>query len=166
MQPLVVFSHGKETGPKGRKITCLSTIAEELGFRVMSLDYQDLPDPDARVKRLLETDLGDCSSLVLAGSSMGGYVAAVAAKSLRPSGLFLMAPAFYLPGYRVQRPRARARRTMVVAGWNDEVVPVDSSIRFARETRAELHLFDSDHVLSDILPEVGQLFRRLLYSVR
>jgi len=38
----VIFSHGKESGPWGSKITTMSKVAEQLGFRVESIDYQDL----------------------------------------------------------------------------------------------------------------------------
>lgn len=52
MQTLVLFAHGKESGPWGSKIQHLAAIAERLGAQVVSPDYGDLPDPDARVARL------------------------------------------------------------------------------------------------------------------
>lgn len=165
MKPLIVFSHGQAATPTGRKISFFTPIAESLGWRVMSIDYTDLENPDDRVTRLCNTDLGTYDTLVLAGSSMGGYVSAVAAETLKPDGLFLLAPALYLDWYKEQRPRAHAKKTLVISGWNDAVVPVDSSIRFARETKAELHLFNSDHVLWDVLPQTGGLLRTFLESV-
>ena len=164
MQPLVVFSHGKDASPQGRKISFLAPLAEKAGWRALRIDYTDLDDPDARVRRLLEADLGQYSRLVLTGSSMGGYVSAVASATLRPSGLFLMAPAFYLPRYRIQAPEVHAERIAIAAGWNDAVVPVEGSIRFAREHQAELHIFNSDHILWDVLPEIGDLFSGFLAS--
>ncbi|SBV96262.1 conserved hypothetical protein [uncultured delta proteobacterium] len=162
MKPLLVFSHGKDAPPWGRKISYLAPVAEEAGWTVASIDYTDLEDPDERVRRLCGTDLGPYSRLVLMGSSMGGYVSTLASSVLRPDGLFLMAPAFYLPGYANQSPKADARHISICSGWNDTVVPVDSSIRFARETKAGLHLFDSDHALWDVLPEIGLLLRYFL----
>ena len=41
----VVFSHGKESGPWGSKITTLSNVANDMGFGVESIDYQDLDCP-------------------------------------------------------------------------------------------------------------------------
>ncbi|MFT6901716.1 MAG: hypothetical protein ACJAXS_001915 [Colwellia sp.] len=35
----VIFSHGKESGPWGSKITKLANVAKELGFGVDSIDY-------------------------------------------------------------------------------------------------------------------------------
>lgn len=162
MQRLVVFSHGKDATPQGRKISYLAPVAERAGWRTLSIDYTDLASPEERVRRLVEKDIGEYAALVLVGSSMGGYVSTVASERLRPDGLFLLAPAFYLDGYAVQNPRTFAKKTMVISGWNDGVVPVDSSIRFARSAKAELHLFDSDHLLWDVLPRIGSMLRAFL----
>lgn len=164
-KPLIVFSHGQAATPWGRKISYMAPIAEEAGWRVMSIDYTDLESPDDRVQRLKSTDLGQYGKLVLAGSSMGGYVSTVASDALKPDGLFLLAPAFYMDWYGVQKPHAHAGRTLVISGWNDDVVPVDSSIRFARETKAELHIFNSDHVLWDVLPVIGSMLTAFLNAV-
>ena len=47
MQTLVLFAHGKESGPWGSKIKHLAAIAERLGAQVWSPDYGDLPNPAA-----------------------------------------------------------------------------------------------------------------------
>ena len=165
MKPLVIFAHGKETGPWGAKIEHLAAIAGRRGARVLSPDYRDLSDPDARVRRLLTLDLLPHDKLILVGSSMGGYVSSIASDILKPDGLFLMAPAFYMPGYAVQAPGSAARHCCIVSGWRDEVIPVEHSIRFAQVLRAELHLLDADHRLNAVLNEVGELFERFLGRV-
>lgn len=162
MTMLVVFAHGKESGPWGSKIKHLAEIAESLGAQVLSPDYSDLADPDTRVERLLGLALPPHGQLVLAGSSMGGYVSTVASQSLKPAGLFLMAPAFYLPGYAVQNPQPGATRSCLVCGWRDELIPAEYGIRFAQAHGAALHLLDSDHRLNSVLPEVGELFKQFL----
>ena len=101
----VVFSHGKESGPWGSKITTLSNVANDMGFGVESIDYQDLDCPEARLERLKETIAEKCNDVVLVGSSMGGYVSLAAASQISARGVFLMAPALYLPNYKVQRFR-------------------------------------------------------------
>lgn len=163
MQTLVIFAHGKESGPWGSKIKHLAAIAERLGATVLSPDYSDLSDPDARVARLLALPLPPHERLVLAGSSMGGYVSTVVSQTLKPAGLFLMAPAFYIPGYAVQNPQSGAAQTCVVFGWRDDVIPVECGIRFAQAQRTDLHLLDGDHRLNSVLPEVGELFERFLH---
>ena len=42
---------------------------------------------------------------MLVGSSLGGHVSAAAAAALRPRGLFLLAPAFYMPGFEAYTPQ-------------------------------------------------------------
>lgn len=163
-QTLVLFAHGKESGPWGSKIRHLAAIAEKFGAQILSPDYSDLSDPDGRVARLLAMPLPKHDRLVLAGSSMGGYVSTVASQTLKPSALFLMAPAFYMPGYAVQTLTPGASRISVVFGWHDEVIPVEHGIRFAQANQAELHILNSDHRLNSVLPELGMLFENFLQS--
>ena len=75
----VVFSHGKESGPWGSKITAMAATVRELGSVAESLDYRGIEDPAARVGRLIDFAKGLDGALVLVGSSMGGHVAAAAA---------------------------------------------------------------------------------------
>lgn len=165
MKTLVLFAHGKESGPWGSKIRHLATIAEGFGAKVLSPDYSDISDPDARVTRLLAMPLPAHDCMVLVGSSMGGYVSTVASQILKPSALFLMAPAFYMPGYVVQTPTPGTSRISMVFGWHDVVIPVENGIRFAQEHQAELHVLNSDHRLNSVLPELGILFENFLKSI-
>lgn len=162
--PTVYFAHGKESGPWGSKIVALAEIAKAKGFHVESPDYSDLQDADRRVDRLLKL-CGEKGADVLVGSSMGGYVSTVASSIINPVGLFLMAPAFYIPGYAAQEPQPCADNTVIVHGWNDDVVPVENSIRFAQRFRCDLHLVDSDHRLMDQIPVLEKLFAMLLDDV-
>jgi len=166
MKPLVLFAHGKESGPWGSKIKHLAAIAEHHGAQVLSPDYSDLlSDAQDRIDRLLALSLPAHERLVLVGSSMGAYVSCMASQSLKPDGLFLLAPAFGLPGYAVQHPVPHARRTCVVMGWQDEVVPVEGVVEFAKTHRTTLHLLDADHRLQTVLPELGELFNLFLQRV-
>jgi predicted esterase len=161
----VCFSHGQESGPWGSKIQALAQVARQAGHQVMSVDYRGEPDADRRVERLLAECPRDLRPLVLVGSSMGAYVASAACAQLRPEGLFLLAPAFYLPGYRHQPPAPVAARILLVHGWGDVVVPVDASIRFAREHRASLLLVDGDHRLQEALPVLCAQFELFLRQI-
>ncbi|RLK46964.1 uncharacterized protein UPF0227 [Alkalispirillum mobile] len=162
----VFFAHGKESGPWGRKISALADVAREAGFQVESPDYSHTFDPDERVRQLLALAPEQRRRpLVLVGSSMGGYVSAVAAERVAVDGLFLLAPALYMPGYPAE-PRCRARRMTVVHGWNDAIVPVDNGIRLARAHRARLHVLDAGHDLNETLPWLCETFARFLGEVR
>src|ERR1700710_3032760 len=41
----VVFSHGKESGPWGSKITAMAAVARGLDLEVESVDYRGMEDP-------------------------------------------------------------------------------------------------------------------------
>jgi pimeloyl-ACP methyl ester carboxylesterase len=158
----VVFSHGKESGPWGSKITAMAAVAGELGVPVESIDYRGMDDPAARVGKLLGVAAALPTPVVLVGSSMGGHVAAAAAAHVNPRGLFLLAPAFYMPGFEAHTPHAVACATAIVHGWHDDIVPVDNSIRWAREHAAALHLLDSGHRLEDQIDSICMLLRAFL----
>jgi pimeloyl-ACP methyl ester carboxylesterase len=173
---LVVFSHGKESGPTGSKIKALAAVAERLGATVISVDYRVHPagvkhdqnapgEADRRVGQLLSVNPPEHRKLVLVGSSMGGYVSTVATARLKVDGLFLLAPAFYLNGYDNQDPTPRAKRTMIVHGWSDGVVPTQNSIKFAQLHQCDLHLLDGDHRLNDALPKIEPLFEMFLKQI-
>jgi hypothetical protein len=49
-----------------------------------------------------------------------------------------------------------------VHGWHDTIVPVDNSIRWAREQAATLHVLDSDHRLQDQIDAICLLFAQFL----
>lgn len=161
---LVCFNHGKESGPWGSKISRLARVAEHLGFAVKSPDYSHTVDPQARVQQLLTVDRPQGVPLVLVGSSMGGYVAAQACSALSPAALFLMAPALYFPGWD-EEPEGIPTSTVVVHGWRDDVVPLVQVQRFAARHRADFHLFDADHGLSEALEPIADLFARQLGAV-
>lgn len=162
MHGFIYFNHGKESGPWGDKITRLAKVGRECGFAVESLDYSGMMDPSARVQKLLESDAAHARPLILVGSSMGGYVAAVASASLRPVGLFLLAPALYIPNFPIQEPAPHADRVALVHGWSDELIPFENSIRYAHKFKATLHLVESNHRLSSQLPLIAVLFQSFL----
>lgn len=165
MQPLVVFAHGQESGPWGSKIRFLADIAHRHGMKVVSPDDSSIPAAEARVQHLLrlpEIRSTDAQRLILVGSSMGGYVACVASHTIKPLGLFLLAPAFGIAGYEIQHPVSGASHTEIVMGWRDAIIPPANVIAFAAKHRAGLHLLDADHRLLSVLPEVGDLFASFL----
>ena len=89
-------------------------------------------------------------------------MAAAAATRVGARALFLLAPAFYMPGFEQYTPQDVAVPTAIVHGWRDEIVPVENSIRWAREHRAALHLLDSEHRLEDQIGPICALLRDFL----
>ena len=159
--PLVIFSHGKVTGPKGSRILALSAIAKRLGYEVESLDYRRLPTNE-RVNKLNNYIKDLHRPYVLVGTSMGGYVSAVAALSNNPLGAFLISPALYLDGYAEAEVEKLTCPVTVVHGWKDDIVPVENAIRFARSAGADLHIFDGGHRLREKLTETEHCFEQFL----
>lgn len=164
MAKTLYFAHGKESGPWGSKIQALANIAKKRGFEVFSPDYSEISSPDIRAQHLIDTvaKRKQGNLLVLAGSSMGSYVSTIASEVIQPDGLFLLAPAFYLPGYNNQDPTPHAKTTLAVHGWQDKVVPVENAIRFSQQHKTTLHLIEGNHRLIEQLPQLCQLFDQFL----
>ena len=158
----VMFSHGKESGPWGSKITAMAAVARSLGVPVESVDYQGMEDPAARVDKLIAAAARVEGPVVLVGSSLGGHVSAAAAHRLKTRGMFLLAPAFYMPGLEINTPQDVVCPTVIVHGWHDVIVPVENSIRWAREHDATLHVLNSDHRLQDQIEAVCALLKLFL----
>lgn len=159
----LIFSHGKESGPYGRKIISLAQIALSKGLHVQSLDYQGIPSPETRAERLIDVLSTTKEPHLLVGSSMGAYVSLVASLSVPVAGLFLLAPAVGLRGYAMQEGFDLTHTpTTMIHGWRDEVVPVRNAIDFAEKHRADLHLLDSDHRLTSAMPDIGEHFHHWL----
>jgi len=160
-QPIVIFSHGKDSEPWGGKISALAECARARGYRAESVDYRDSSDPQVRVTKLLNF-ARDLSPAVLVGSSLGGHVATAASIELQARGLFLMAPAFYMPGFEQYTPKPAACPISIVHGWRDDIVPAANSIRYASEHRATLQLIDADHRMLQHIETIRAYFELFL----
>jgi len=162
--PTVVFSHGHASSPASRKICELAPVAMQAGCRVEAIDYTDLRDePVARRDRLIERIDALDGPVLLAGSSLGGWVSMAAAEVRDVAGLWLMAPALFLED-RVEGGRVpaayvpRTRHFCIIHGWRDEIIPWQHSLRFAEHCAAALHLVDDGHRLEDSLELMQRLF--------
>ena len=161
----VIFSHGQESGPWGTKIRAMAELVRGLGCGADSVDYQGIVDPGERVDKLVR-EAGEIDGrLVLVGSSMGGHVATAAADALGAAGLFVLAPAYYMPGYEELTPVAPGMPICIVHGWRDDVVPVENSIRYAAACRAELHILDGDHRLTENIDDINYYLRRFIEKI-
>lgn len=161
----VIFSHGLESGPWGTKIRAMAERVKSLGCEADSIDYQGMREPQERVDKLLASagDIDD--KLVLVGSSMGGHVATAAAEQLGAAGLFVLAPAYYMPGYEDITPPPPSMPFSIVHGWHDDIVPVENSIRYAREAKATLHLVDGDHRLTGNIDDINNYLQLFLEKI-
>ena len=161
-RPMVVFSHGQESGPWGTKIKVMAERVRQLGCKADSVDYQGIADPTERVQKLIDYCEPLDETLVLVGSSMGGHVATAAADTVNAVGLFVLAPAYYMPGYEDLTPQAPKIPVSIVHGWHDDIVPVENSIRYARACSATLHIVDGDHRLTANIDEICDYLERFI----
>lgn len=165
--PVIIFSHGQESGPWGTKINAMANLVRGMGCWVESIDYRGIAGPTERVNRLVAACAKTEGAPILVGSSMGGHVATAAASVVGAVGLFVLAPAYYMPGYENLTPRAPEIPITIVHGWHDDIVPIENSIRFARTCAATLHIVDGDHRLTaniDAINDYLELFVRDLVT--
>lgn len=162
----VVFSHGQESGPWGKKISAMAAVVQELGCVAISINYQGIADPTERVQKLIAECREIEDSLILVGSSLGGHVATAGAQVLHAAGLFVLAPAYFMPGYEGLTPDAPDMPICIVHGWHDDIVPVENSIRFARQCHATLHVVDGDHRLTANIDEINDHLRSFVQKIR
>jgi pimeloyl-ACP methyl ester carboxylesterase len=164
---LIIFSHGKESGPNGAKIQLLANIAQQMGFTTHSIDYTTCKNVSERVEILEDFMTKNATQKqILVGSSMGGYVATVAAQKFALEGLFLMCPALYLPNYPVQSYQPITSNIELIHGWQDAVVPYQNSIQFGQKTNAHLHLIEDNHRLSKQRTFLGETFQQFLKRLK
>ncbi|MDQ2069242.1 alpha/beta fold hydrolase [Natronospira bacteriovora] len=161
MDAVVYFAHGKESGPWGSKITYLARIAGEHGLDVVSPDYSQHSHGHDRLSALLALLAEEARPFLLVGSSMGGWVSAMAACRVPPLGLFLMAPAFDMPEHDTATLPADVP-SWLVHGWEDDIVPVDQSINAARERSGHLLLVPDGHALAGSARAIRRHFRHFL----
>jgi pimeloyl-ACP methyl ester carboxylesterase len=143
----------------------MADLVKGLGCNADSIDYQGMADPTDRVNKLIEACQHLEDSLLLVGSSMGGHVATAAAAPLNAAGLFVLAPAYYMPGYEELTPEPPDLPICIVHGWRDDIVPVENSIRFAASCNAELHVLDGDHRLTENIDEINYHLQRFIEKI-
>ncbi len=161
----VVFSHGQESGPWGRKISALADVARAEGWEAESVDYRGYRS-SARTYHAPRGFLQGTAGRPRAGGLQhGGFVSVASASLLHARGVFLMAPALYMEGLPELRQGVLDCPATLVHGWRDDVIPYEHSIRFAKEYGAALHLVDSDHRLHNQLRTVRYLFEYFLVAL-
>jgi pimeloyl-ACP methyl ester carboxylesterase len=143
----------------------MAEMVKSIGCSADSIDYQGIADPSDRVNKLVAECADIDDALVLVGSSMGGHVATAAAAELNAAGLFVLAPAYYMPGYEELTPTPPEMPICIVHGWGDDVVPFENSVRFAAACNAALHILDGDHRLTENIDEINYYLGRFIETL-
>lgn len=166
-----ILSHGFESGPDATKVTALAAVAERLGWSHERPDYTDLDarhaisrvgDVPERLQRLvrLAGAAAERGPVVLAGSSLGAYISAIASLQVPVRGLFLMVP----PTTMGPMPALDAAPvpTSVVHAWHDELIPAAEVIAWAQRRSVRLLLVDDGHRLMNHVDTSAREFEALL----
>ncbi len=159
MRP-VVFAHGLESGPIGRKSQHLM----DEGFAVVAPDCRKQPLID-RISAL-QAALDAHPDAVLVGSSYGGLASAWIATQRPLAGLLLLAPALHWNEPPIADVEALAipasTPTAILHGLHDAVVPIAVSRRLAaRSPHAALRELDDGHALGNSLQAIVGALRQL-----
>ena len=170
MRGHVILSHGLDSTPDATKVSALARVAESLGWTTERPDYSDIDarrdigEVSARLERLLDRAQAAPKPLVLAGSSMGAFISALATLELECAGLFLMAPPVQLDGFP-QSLDAELLPTTVIHGWDDELIPAGDVVRWAQVRNDRLILVDDSHRLAAHVDFCAEEFGRFLAAL-
>lgn len=157
----VMFCHGLESGPHGRKYHALV----DAGFDVISPDCQKR-DLGQRVELIREA-IVEHRPAVVVGSSFGGIAGLLATiEATRAgadiAGLLLCAPALQLdPPASFSGATQCPAPTTIIHGIHDEVIPIEVSRNFAKQHGATLVEVDDDHSLAQSVDRIVELTRGL-----
>lgn len=167
----VILSHGLNSSPLATKVSAMAEVAEDMGWSTERPDYRDLDATqdirrvDERIARLL-AHAQTCLErpLILAGSSLGAFISALASREVRVDGLFLMAPPVVLDGF----PRklvAASVPTTIIHAWGDDLIPPGDVVRWAAQRRDKLILVDDEHRLTSHVRFCADAFGRFLKTM-
>lgn len=159
----LLFAHGLESGPVGRKTVWL----RDAGHEVVAPDCREL-DLGGRIA-VIEAELVRRGPMMVVGSSFGGIAALVAvvaahAKGVTARGLLLCAPALQLPAPPPWPSElAPPCRCTIVHGVQDEIIPIQLSRDFAAKHGVELVECDDDHSLAGARTTILDALDRLAH---
>lgn len=155
----ILFAHGLESGPHGRKYQALVAA----GHRVVAPDGRGL-DLAGRVdllqRAIVEIDVRSGRPPFVVGSSFGGLAGLLAALVAADdgtvvAGLLLCAPALGLPlPPALDRPLRPPAPTTILHGRGDDVLPIAGSRDFAAAQGLRLVEVDDDHRLAASIPTI------------
>ena len=95
-----------------------------LGPAVESIDYRGIDDPAERVRKLIDIGREAGRAAGAGGLEPGRPCIRRRRRGAKARGLFLLAPAFYMPGFEQYTPQDVDCPALIVHGWHDDIVPV------------------------------------------
>lgn len=163
----VFLSHGLESGPGSTKIQALKALAETFeNVQAHAIDHRSSKDPAVRLEQMNNAIVATGAApenIILAGSSMGGWVCAQTSAQTPVFGCFLLAPALALPGYPQSSPHIQAKHVQIIHGWDDDVVPAMPVMELARQQAHPVLMLPDGHRLEKSLDRVTKEFGAFLF---
>ena len=166
----VIFSHDKGEKPNGFIFNMLSGIVTIHGHQYEFMDYTDIQSPDQQAFHLTAHLERETEPFILVGAGVGGYASLLATKHHSPQGIFLLAPALYMPGFAVQEYPSHPL-VAILHSWSDTVVPVENSEKYLLSMDRTDHIHQSlttlegDHGLKEVMFDVYKEFESFLLGV-
>lgn len=140
----LVFLHGLETGPYGKKYQAL----KQMFGTVISPDCEGVKEPQQRLKIIRRTLIDQPGPFLVVGSSAGGLMALLLQRvDPRVAGLVLCAPAIHTEAAADLSPEGLPP-TIIIHGIHDDVVPINSSRCF----RVPMLEVEDGHRLDNSIP--------------
>jgi len=135
---IVIFAHGKEGSPNGKKATFLRE-----HFDAITPDLHG--KPLAEQVEILNNLIIENEDCLIVGSSMGGAACTLAALKTPPKKMLLLAPALNYAECKIGIPVGF--ETRIVHGTNDDIIPHKVSEEASEVSGAHLTLVDDCHRL-------------------
>ena len=179
MTEMLYYIHGYQSNPRGEKATLFKET-----LHAVPISYQDTIPEEINISDCLDRislKTRNDSSVVLIGSSLGGFLAAsTALDHPNVKRLILLNPAIIPPEtnlYEIEGMPLRILKEMINAklftqkisaqitilrGTQDTVVPYQWVLRFAQAQNATIQFFDDEHRFQKSLAKLPEIISVLL----
>jgi predicted esterase YcpF (UPF0227 family) len=175
---MLYYIHGYLSSPDGDKATLFTD-----QLQAKAIKYRDVPPEKLVIADCLtqiQKEISDDEQAILIGSSLGGFLAAKTAHLKSIAKLILINPAIIPPTVDISTIDDMPHRILkdmqdetlflkkissditILVGTNDDLVPNDWSIEFAKAQQATIQFFRDDHRFSNHLHQLPSIIKHLI----
>lgn len=173
------FIHGYESSPDGTKAVLFSNTLNAKPIKYRDCEPQELVVSDC-LKRISD-EIKNVKNVVLIGSSLGGFLAVeTAVYNLNVKSLILLNPALIPPYVDIKNisgmpidilrdmkderlfSKKLSAQICIIAGTDDEIVPNDWVIEFAKAQESTIKFLKDDHRFVKNIENLPDIIKKLL----
>lgn len=175
---MLYYVHGYLSSPDGDKATLFTD-----QLQAKAIKYRDVPPEKLVIADCLtqiQKKISDDEQAMLIGSSLGGFLAAKTAQLKSIIKLILINPAIIPPTVDISTIDDMPHRILkdmqdetlflkkissditILVGTNDDLVPNDWSIEFAKAQGATIQFFRDDHRFSNHIHQLPSIIKHLI----